>query len=590
VTLIKAELGELFMAADEAGELESTERLAKLEFRPSAENFKLGVGKAMIEAALNEVISDKNLGTEAASLHSAGKVVDIAAGAREVAKQMGVQRVGEPLGCQEVLDSIVQVGYFKGAGSRAKKTSALADLFRRASGDELLVLIRLCLGELRLGIGNAIVDAALEWSNGLPSQPEQSSPLKPKPAKSRKPAAATAAPQRKRRDAAATTELANAASGEGRSLQGQDSFVKPMLAKPIKSFQKVADLTASPANASWLAEWKYDGERIQIHLRRGLPPQVYSRSHKNTTEKYSDLAGHFQEALAEGTDEVILDGEVMAYDPETDEDWDFNTLSTRKARLMAGEVAEVQVRARLFDCLYRDKDLLRLPLADRRQELKKALDVNMLGVHPAIRLAEAAELRSGSSAQEWEEAFAEAAQAGVEGIIVKGLQAAYKPGSRSVWFKVKKDYLDGQIADSIDAVAVGIRRGEGKTASSFGSFLLAVPHVKKGKTKLKTISFAGSGLSVAERQAAFKSFRDHLTEERPKDVETSEMEADMWIPPDLRSVWEVKAYEITESDSYSSGLSLRFPRLLRLREDKDVAEATSLSQLEHLFSIQGDLG
>mmetsp|Transcript_26412 Transcript_26412/g.48316 ORF Transcript_26412/g.48316 Transcript_26412/m.48316 type:complete len:643 (-) Transcript_26412:32-1960(-) len=539
-----------------ASHLEAAYRLAKIELAPPSDNFKLGVGKAMVEAALNELMPDfLEVGTLASEALSRGDAVDLADAAQQVLKHIQPERLSEEhLSCGEVLDGLKNIGNMSGKGSRQRRREALADLFKRAydpDSFELMLLIRICMGELRVGIGKATVDTSMSALGA----------------------------------ASAELQEANAAAGSSAAM------IKSMLAKPSSSFTELAE---SAQEGEWLAEWKYDGERVQIHLERDSPPQFFSRQGKSTTEKYSDLAEQFQTSLANawpsGVQKAVLDGELMAYNPENPtEELPFRTLSTRKEALKPGERAAVQVRVRLFDCLqYGEEDLVNnATLATRRERLQELLACVVGDDEQRITLAESRVIGGGAAADAWQDIFLEAVHTGgAEGIIAKDLQSVYRPGSRSMWRKAKKNLETGRLADTIDAVVVGVRRGQGNRSETFGSLLLALPDTEDldaGKQPvLKPVCFAGTGLTEAGRQQAFEWIKDHLLPERPGDVAEDSTDPDYWLHPDARFVWELSAQEITESDVYASSYSLRFPVLCRHRDDKGVDEATTLQQLAEL--------
>lgn len=184
-----------------------------------------------------------------------------------------------------------------------------------------------------------------------------------------------------------------------------------------------------------------------------------------------------------------------------------------------------------------------------------------------------------------------------EGLMVKmllGPESGYEPSVRSInWLKVKKDYLAG-LGDSLDLVVVGAYFGHGKRTSVYGAFLLAC--YNNTKETYETICKIGTGFSEQVLEENYKALAEHVIE-RPKAYyshSTGNKDApDVWFEPKL--VWEVKTADMTLSPKYraaeglvdsNKGISLRFPRFLRIRDDKTPEQATSSRQLSEMYRKQ----
>ena len=154
--------------------------------------------------------------------------------------------------------------------------------------------------------------------------------------------------------------------------------------------------------------------------------------------------------------------------------------------------------------------------------------------------------------------------------------ATYEPSKRSFnWLKLKKDYLEGEIGDSLDLVVVGADYGVGKRTGTFGSFLLACWN--DDRERLETVCMVGTGFSDEALQQIYEKLKDLVIEKAPSNLKFKEKNVDTWVQPEL--VWEIKAADLSLSPIYQAavgeidpekGIALRFPRYIRTRDDKGV--------------------
>jgi DNA ligase-1 len=170
--------------------------------------------------------------------------------------------------------------------------------------------------------------------------------------------------------------------------------------------------------------------------------------------------------------------------------------------------------------------------------------------------------------------------------------ATYEPSKRSLnWLKLKKDYLDTGIGDSLDLVVVGCDWGNGKRVGVFGSFLLAC--WDEDTESLQTVSKVATGLSDEALAKFYNQFKDLVVDKPPENLKFKEKNIDMWLEP--KYVWEIKAADLSISPMYcaaigeidpAKGIALRFPRFIREREDKSVEEATTSEQIVSFYKSQ----
>lgn len=313
----------------------------------------------------------------------------------------------------------------------------------------------------------------------------------------------------------------------------------------------------------WLAEWKWDGIRAQL-IKRDGEVHLWSRGEELITERFPELR-ELGLALPDG---VVLDGEVLAV--RDGRPLPFTDLQRRINRKKVGQklLSEVPAQFKAFDLLERGgADLREAQLVERRGELEQLVTGLVADVADRLDLSPPVE---GSSWSELAVARERSRSLGVEGLMLKRLDAPYRVG-RVVgdWWKWKVDPL------TVDVVLIHARAGSGKRANLFTDYTFGV---WRGD-ELVPIARAYSGLTNDEIARLDRWIRDH-TLERHGPVRT--------VEPSL--VFELGFEAIARSRRHRSGLALRFPRILRQRPDKTPAEANRLEQVEELLDERGDVG
>jgi DNA ligase-1 len=225
------------------------------------------------------------------------------------------------------------------------------------------------------------------------------------------------------------------------------------------------------------------------------------------------------------------------------------------------------------------QSLLKMTLAERRELLLK----HFTPVDGEFQFAKASD---GESTEEIQTFLEESVKDGCEGLMVKMLEtdaSFYEPSRRSVnWLKLKKDYLAG-VGDSLDLVVVGAYFGKGKRTAVYGAYLLAC--YDADNEEFQTVCKIGTGFSEEALQAHHAALSP-LEVTRPRgDIRAGGAKPDVWFEP--RVVWEVLAADLSLSPVYTAahgladerGISLRFPRFIRVRDDKDADDATGSEQV-----------
>ena len=292
-------------------------------------------------------------------------------------------------------------------------------------------------------------------------------------------------------------------------------------------------------------------------------------------------------ALAPSTVDSVFDAEVVAVDgADRSKILPFQVLSTRKRADVVASSITVPVCLFAFDCLYLNgRALLDADLGTREAALKSALIEQpgsvefAVGAHP-------------TSVDDLAAFLDAAVAAGTEGLIVKTATSTYEPSKRSVnWLKLKKDYLDG-VGDTFDVVVIGAWHGKGKRTGVYGAFLLAVHD--GARDEYASICKVGTGFSEAQLADAATTLAPHVIDRpRPYYAVPDTIVPDVWFAPAL--VWEVKAADLSISPVHKAalgavepgkGISIRFPRLVRVRDDKKPEDATSAAQVADMYRRQ----
>ncbi|KAK1751563.1 putative dna ligase [Echria macrotheca] len=385
--------------------------------------------------------------------------------------------------------------------------------------------------------------------------------------------------------------------------------LKPMLAKPTKAITEVLDRFEGQ---TFTCEYKYDGERAQIHyvakdskeqLSQSLPSagkqagrgvaSIFSRNSEDLSKKYPDILAKLHTWVKEDTSSFVLDCESVAWDVTEKKVLPFQQLMTRKKKDVKVEDVKVKVCVFAFDLLYLNgKAVVEKPLRERRELLHKSFQ-------PVEGEFAFATSMDGQELDEIQSFLDESVKASCEGLMVKmldGTESGYEPSKRSRnWLKIKKDYLSG-IGDSLDLVVVGAYHGKGKRTGSYGSFLLAC--YNPSSDTYETVCNIGTGFSEAMLDELHKTLSE-IVIDRPKPFYAhssgSQHQPDVWLEP--RYVWEVKTADLTLSPRYKAGMhevdpagdkgiSLRFPRFIKVRDDKKPAEATSSRQVAEMYRKQ----
>jgi DNA ligase-1 len=463
-----------------------------------------------------------------------------------------------------VVDTLHQIAGAEGAGSQGRKLDLLAGLLALATPLEARYLLRLVTGNLRLGIGTpTILDALAQVYTGN---------RKDRPVLERA------------YNVCCDLGLVAATLASGGLIAVKELQVRPgnpvrvMLAQRLSEAEEIL----ARLGGRCMAEYKYDGMRVQAHRTADGHIELFTRRQERVSSQFPDVVELLQAGL--GPREAILEGEIVAYDAAAGELRPFQEVMFRRRKHGIAEAArDVPVGLFCFELLYADgQDLTESSYLNRRARLAEAVTLS-----DRLRLTTALEV---ATAPALDAAFEQAVADGSEGLVCKSTSsdAIYQAGARGwLWIKLKRDYRT-ELADTIDLVVVGAYSGRGRRRGMYGAVLLAAYNPEA--ELYQTVGKCGTGFSDAELAALPAKLAPLIRAPRPPRID-SHVNADVWFEPSL--VVEVLSAELTLSPNHTAGwgelkedagLSMRFPRFTgRWRDDKEPQDATTTQQLVELY-------
>lgn len=477
----------------------------------------------------------------------------------------------EPLTVTEVNRFLVKIHSITGLGSQEVKEELIEQLLRSLDVLSAKFVVRIILGKLRMGFSDMTMLDAFSWmACGDKSIREQ------------------------------LENAYNVCADIGRiiKLLKEDGCasvdrmtitpgipIRPAAAERMESaeaiFEKLGNCVAQP---------KLDGFRLQVHLDKSRTDPVvhfFSRNLQDMSAMFPDLAEAVRNLPVTN---AIIEGEAISYDGETGSFLPFQETVKRKRKHGIDKIIQdFPLRLYFFDLLYLDdQSLLDEPHHKRRTLMRELFEDKAIAKSQVMIPIHEEKIKDAKHLKDY---FEENISAGLEGVVVKRVDAPYQAGKRNFnWIKLKREE-SGSLEDTIDCVILGYYLGHGKRAA-FGIGALLVGVYNHEKDCFQTVAKIGTGMTDGEWKAQKKECDELQVTNRPANIECAkELYPDVWVHPKI--VCMIRADEITLSPLHTAGktlttmgYALRFPRFMGYRPDKDAASATTVKEVASLYRLQ----
>jgi DNA ligase 1 len=428
---------------------------------------------------------------------------------------------------------LAEIAEIRGSGATARRSTALAELFSRATGPERRFLLALLVGELRQGALIGVMTDAIAAAASLPA-----------------PEVRRAAMYSKTIGAVARVALLEGSPGLEKFQLELLVPVAPMLAQTAADTEEALQQLSGEV----VFEWKMDGARIQVH-KAAETIRIYTRALNEVTGAVPEIVEAIRELPVR---EVVLDGEAIAF-TQAGRPHPFQITMRRFGRRLNVEKlrAELPIHAYFFDCLrLEDRSLVDRPLRERVAALAQAVPESLR----VPRLVTASEAEAS--------AFYDAAlAAGHEGLMAKSLDSPYEAGNRGAsWVKIKR-------AHTLDLVVLAAEWGHGRRTGKLSNLHLGALDTATGEYVMLGKTFKGLTDAMLEWQT-----REFLARESHRDQWT------VYVRPEL--VVEIAFSDLQASPRYPGGLALRLARVKRYRDDKRVEDADTMESVRKIYEAQ----
>ena len=456
----------------------------------------------------------------------------------------------------ELYSALQKIALSKGTGSQDVKLGILRGLMSKSSPLETKYLLRIITSTLRVGVSTlTIIDGLALGFTGVKKNRvyiEKAYNLHPD-----------------------LGDITNVLAEEGIDKVKKISIsygipIRSMLASRVP-YAEIIEKTGSPL----IAEYKLDGERLQIH-KQGENVLLFSRRLLEISKQYPDVCQIIRENLK--VNNAIIEGEIVAMDAFYEKMLPFQVLSKRRRKYDIEDVLkEVPVSLFLFDLLkIEDESYIEKPFLERRKKLEE-----IVKERDEIHLVKSVLI---NTTEELLDIFNEARNNGTEGIIAKSIKedSTYQAGNRGfLWIKLK-GLEGGKLSDTIDCVIIGGIYGRGRRKGVYSAYILAVYDPEDDSFKAFTRVASGWTDEILEK--LMKEMSQYKVDKKPKNVMCND-KPDQWFKPEIAI--EIMGDEITISDKFPSlGLSLRFPVFLRFRPEKAQKDVTTVDEIKDLYEAQ----
>jgi DNA ligase-1 len=453
------------------------------------------------------------------------------------------------LDLQQLVQKLRAISKIDGEGSTDKKINSLCSLLSNCNSIEAKYLVKIILGNLRFGVSvHTVIDSIAQLYT---TTARQKALLE--------------------RMYMFNSDLGSLAVKVKENGVDKEGTVEPVYHEPIKPMLASRldyDKIIAKHGGVTYAEWKLDGERVQIHKMRDKIV-LYSRQLNDISEQYPDVIKYVENAL--GTYNCVVEGEIVGY--KDGKFLPFQVLMKRKRKHKIKEaMEEVPVRVYIFDILkHSDSDHTNTPYMLRRDVLGRLFqDTEHVFLVPQQECHTTGQLV---------EFFKDAREKGLEGIIAKSKNGKYAAGKRGDgWIKMKA-MEGGKMDDTIDVVVIGGSHGYGRRAGLAGSLLCAVWDTRQNR--FVAFTNIGSGFTDEQMIELTDIVNEYTVEMIPPNV-FSYVSPDIWVAPQIVLEIVVDEIQVREGKAYAA----RFPVFKRIRKDKGPRDITTLAEIEDMYRRQ----
>ena len=474
----------------------------------------------------------------------------------------------ETITLERVYETLLKISTLQGKGSQDMKIKYISSLLNDATPEESKFILKILLGTMRLGVAeNTVMDAlAIAFTNS-----------------------------KENRELVENAYNVSSDLGKVSEVLAQDGLdgllkfnvslfspIRPMLADRVKSEEEAVKRIEN----EFAAEYKLDGERVQIHIQDDKVI-LFSRSLENITNYYPDIVEKISDTI--NADNGIFEAEIVAINANTGNFLPFQELMHRRRKHKLDQaITNYPITVNFFDILYHNgKELLNYSYNERRKNLEDVIKEN--------EFAKLIPMSIVNNTADISDVLESSINSGCEGLMLKVLDANYRAGSRgSNWLKLKREYQN-ELGDSLDLVVVGAFFGRGRRTGKYGTLLLSTYNSENDS--FPTICKVGTGFTDESLDQLFQILSNKVILKKNPRVESS-IESDIWFEPEL--VLEVVASEITLSPIHKTGLNLirkdtgfalRFPKFTgKIRTEKLAEDASCPEEVSALYKNQNKTG
>jgi DNA ligase-1 len=532
--------------------------------RPNFEGVELGIAEKLAIRAIS-----KSSGLSIKKIEDDyRKVGDLGLTASNILKlKTQTTFTAEKITLERVYETLFKIAKLEGKGSQDLKMKHISSLLNDATPLEAKFVLKILLGTLRLGVAeNTVMDALAIAFTGKKENKERIEN-----------AYNVSSDLGKVSQMVAT----NGIDGIKKFKISLFSPIRPMLADRVKSEKEA--IKKMPELFS--AEYKLDGERVQIH-KQANKIILFSRRLENITQYYPDIVENIGKSL--NVHEGVFEAEIVPINENTGEFLPFQELMHRRRKYKLEQaVSQYPITVNFFDVLYFDnKDCLNLEYSERRKILEKLVNEDNFSKLVPMLLVK--------NENEVGDFLENSINAGCEGLMLKTPSAPYRAGSRgSNWLKLKREYRN-ELGDSLDLIVIGAYFGRGRRTGLYGTLLLGTYNPEQDN--FPSICKVGTGFTDESLDQLYQILSNNVTLKKNSRI-ISEMEADVWLEPEL--VLEIVASEITLSPIHKTGLdlirknsgfALRFPKFTgKIRYEKAVEDASTVEEVLTLYKRQSKI-